>query len=263
MLGALVLAPGPLEGQGSEVRVAWNNAQGGFCIWYLSDPELAQELVPEGTRLRMATEMSGLTSSLSQVIVDEPRFAAWIPGVVCVGLYEAVAGRAGQFEAEPDQPLLVSLWAIAAHEPRGQDAEWYLGEIATDHGDLRDNAATLGLALERRELRNRRGLEGEDEQWELQLGGARLVWSGHAIRDVRVGSTRTMSFGYTGARNSPWLLLANTVPAQERDLIGALRVEGDGPLAMALKSSPIRAVGPIELGGTATMTFRTAVTIAP
>lgn len=264
-LVALLAAGGPLAAQSGEQLWRWIDGQGGFCIWYLSDPALAADLVPTGTRLRTAAETAELPAGLIRIVQDEPRFAEWIPGTVCVGLYVDVAADGTPVgHMEDGRPVLLTLTGVAAHDPHGQaEAQWYLREIGLDAGRLDRAAGDARIATEDREMRTRTGLEGEDDIWELELDGARLFWSGHPTGEARVGSTRSMSFGYAGHRDSRFLVVVRTAPNEEQQQIGALRVEGRGPLAQALKSSPIRTVGPLERGGELTVTFRQASPQAP
>lgn len=259
-LALLVLGVRPAPAQVSEQLWRWIGGQGGFCIWYLSDPDLAAQLVPAGTRLRTVTETSGLPPILLRIVQDEPRFASWVPGSVCVGLYADVASDGvprGHMEGQ--RPVMLALTALAAHDPAGQpEGEWYLQEIGLDAGNLDRIADDAAIGSEHRELRTRQGLPGEDDKWELSLDGVRLSWSGHPSGEMRVGSTRSMSFGYAGERNSSWLVTVRIAPEQEQSQVGSLRVEGKNPLAQAMKSSPIRTVGPLESGGELTVSFRRA-----
>ncbi len=252
----LVARPAPA--QVSEQLWRWIGGQGGFCVWYLADPELATQLVPTGTQLRTVTETSGLPPILLRIVQDEPRFASWIPGSVCIGLYADVASDGvPQGHMEEKRPVLLALTALAAHDPAGQpEADWYLREIGLDAGHLDRIASDAEIGSQHRELRTRSGLPGEDDKWELSLDGVKLAWSGHPSGEKRVGSTRSMSFGYVGERNSRWLVTVRTAPEQEQSQVGALRVEGKNLLAQALKSSPIRTVGPLETGGELTVSFR-------
>ncbi len=260
-LAMLVLPARPAAAQASEQLWRWIGGQGGFCIWYLADPELAVGLVPTGVRLRTVTETTGLPAILLRIVQDEPRFASWIPGSVCVGLYADVAADGvPQGHMSEGKPVLLTLTALAAHDPAGESAaEWYLREIGLDAGRLNRVAEATGIGTTDRELRTRQGLPGEDDKWELALDGVRLTWSGHPAGESRVGSTHSMSFGYAGERNSGWLVTVRTAPETEQGQVGSLRVEGKNPLAQALKSSPIRTVGPLETGGELTVAFRRAV----
>jgi hypothetical protein len=200
---------------------------------------------------------------LLRIVQDEPRFAEWIPAMLCVGRFVAVAADgvpAGTMR--DDQPMLLTLSALAAASPYGQDAGWQLTSIGLHAGSLDRVAERAWIANEEPRLRVRDGLEGEDNEWELSLDGAKLIWSGHPTGTSRVGTTRSMSFGYAGNRNSSWLVALRMAPTEEQGQVGALRVEGKHLLAQALKSSPIRAVGPLSRGGELTLSFRRLV-VAP
>jgi hypothetical protein len=260
---ALVALVRPLSAQADEQLWRWVDAQGGFCVWYLADPAVATGMVPAGTPLRPASATAALPDVLLRIVQDEPRFAEWIPAVLCVGRYAAVAADgtpAGTMR--PGQSLLLTLSALAAASPYGQDAGWQLASIGLRAGSLDRVADRAWIANREPDLRVRDGLEGEDDEWELSLDGTKLIWSGHPTGTPRVGTTRSMSFGYAGNRNSTWLVALRMAPAEEQTQVGALRIEGKNALAQALKASPIRAVGPLSRGGELTMSFRRLVPIA-
>jgi hypothetical protein len=257
LCSALVALVGPLAAQADEQLWRFVDAQEGFCIWYLADPAIAPGLVPVGTPLRPASATASLPDVLLRIVQDEPRFAEWIPAMFCVGRYAAAAADGNPTGTmRPGRPLLVTISALAAASPYGQDAGWQLATIGLWAGTLDRVAEQAWIANREAEMRTRDGLEGEDDEWELSLDGTRLIWSGHPVSTARVGTTRSMSFGYAGNRNSQWLVALRMAPAEEQNQVGALRVEGRNPLAQALKASPIRAVGPLGRGGEMTLTFR-------
>jgi hypothetical protein len=256
-LGMLLvaLAPGRAAAQDNPPAWRWVDARGSFCIWYLSDPAVAVELLPTGVVPRPVSRTDGLPDQLLRIAQDEPRFAAWIPGLVCAGRYAVVAAN-GSPVARADRegrPVLFTLTALAAEA--GEGVEWQLIELGLDAGHLDRVGEDLRIPSEDRELRVRNGLEGEGEQWTLRLDGAELIWWGEHLGESRVGTTRSMSFRYAGDRGSQWRLELKMSPATEQPQLGSLRVAGKGPLAQALKSSPIRDLGGFETGGEALMTF--------
>ena len=131
-IGALAVTAvtAPLAAQADEQLWRFVDAQGGSCIWYLADPALAPDLVPAGTPLRPASATASLPEVLLRLVQDEPRFAEWVPGVFCVGLFAAAAA-----DGEPTgtmrsgRPLLVTVSALAAASPYGQDAGWQLASL--------------------------------------------------------------------------------------------------------------------------------------
>lgn len=261
---ALLATPAALAAQADEQLWRFVDAQGGFCVWYLADPAVAHEVVPAGTPLRPASATAALPEVLLRLVQDEPRFAEWVPGVVCLGLFTTAAADGEPVGSmRPGRPLVLTLHALAAASPYGQDAGWQLASVGLRAGSL-DRVAERGwIAVGEPDYRVRAGLEGEDDQWELSFDGIKLNWTGHPTGEPRVASTRLMSFGYAGNRNSTWLVELRSAPATEQNQLGALRVEGRNPLATLLKSSPIRTVGPLASGGELTMTFRRLVAATP
>ncbi len=264
LLGGVLMLASPLAGQADAQLWRWVDAQGGFCIWYLADPVIAAELVPGEIRLRPASATASIPEVLLRIVQDEPRFAEWIPGVVCIGRYTTVAADGVPVATmEKQRPLLLTLSGLAAASAYGQDAGWQLTTIGLDADRLEDLAEEGWIGGEEARIRDRTGLEGEDTQWELTQPGVKLIWSGHPTGGLRVGSTRSMSFGYAGDQNSMWLVQFRMAPTEEQPQVGALRIEGDGALARALKSSPMRTVGPIARGGEATLDFRRLAVTTP
>jgi len=252
LVGALSV-PARVGAQDNPPLWRWVDAQGSFCIWYLADPAIARKLLPERLAARPVSMSTGLPPNLLRIAQDEPRFADWIPGLVCVGQFEVVAANGAPVgrRDEKGRPVRFALTALAAMGA----ADWELLELGLDAGRLDQVGEELEIRSRERQLRQRQGLEGEDDQWSLKLDGAELGWVGHPVGSIDVGSTRMMSFGYTGDRNTAWRLDLRTSPATTQLQVGSLRIEGKGALAQALKSSPIRAVGALERGGEAVMTF--------
>ncbi|HET9064691.1 MAG TPA: hypothetical protein VFN22_02565 [Gemmatimonadales bacterium] len=257
MFGGLLatgLVPSAADAQAQDNPPLWRwvDARGSFCIWYLADPAIARKLLPDGLAARSVARTANLPTNLLRIAQDEPRFADWIPGLICVGQFEVVAANgAPAGHREGNRPVRFALTALAAMGA----ADWELLELGLDAGRLDQVGEELQIRSRERQLRLRQGLEGEDDQWSLKLEGAELGWVGHPTGPIDVGSTRMMSFGYTGDRKTAWRLDLKTSPATTQLQVGSLRIEGKGALAQALKSSPIRAVGALERGGEAVMTF--------
>lgn len=255
----------PLAAQDGGSVWALDEARGGFCVWYLTDPELAPKFLPKGGVARTAASVEGLPAMIQRVVQDEPRFQAWVPAVLCIGRYASVQvdGRQMDRAKDADRPVLVTWQAIAAEAPYGVvGAGWVLTHIGGDAPMLERAAGNSTVAFRGRELRNNRvqeeaGAETEDA-WEFRVDGVKLFWNGRQIGDMRVGSTQMMSFGYAGARTTVWGVEIETAPGHQRTAIGSLRVEGKNDLANALKGSPVRAIGLADLGGRTTVTFRRA-----
>lgn len=256
-----LLAATPLVAQqraADESRWQFGDAKGGFCVWYLADSAVAAEMVPKETALRRAGDGTGLPAALARVVRDEPQFAAWIPASICIGFYGSLrVGEEAVVEAKPDRRLMMTTVAFAATSPRGlMGGSQYLVEVATDQGAVVRAGEGAGVRLERREAKVLKDRNGGDDVLTIALDGAVLIWQGHPTGQPRVESTQEMSFGHAGMRTVNWLLTVKGAPAQVQGMIGALRIEGKGDLAKALRSSPIRSVGAMELGGTSEWLWR-------
>jgi len=261
VLGALWGTPLAAQ-QSSDFRWTFTDARDGFCVWYLAEPTLARELVPSDVVLAPAGDGAGLPGSVVRVIQDEPHFAAWIPGAICVGRYgQASADDRPPVMAKDGESITVLTHSLAATAPRGASgATHYLIELGTDRTSLARAAELAGARPTDRSVTVRQVPDTDDQEIEIAIGKTKIVWQGHPTGDGRVGWTRTMSFGYAGRRTTSWSVAVAVNPAEARSMVGALRVEGKDDLGKALRASPIRAVGPMERGGEATITFSRAAT---
>ncbi len=159
--------------------------------------------------------------------------------------------------AKAGRPVLVVTEAVKASAPRHVGAASYLLlEIATDHGDVSRAADDAGFSTGAAEFIARPTDPGHDPDVSIKLSGTEITWNGHPFGDASVGMTRSMSFGYGGERSSDWSVQLRAAPDSTRPMVGALRIDGRSSLAKALKSSPIREVGPWEAGGTVDLMFQ-------
>jgi len=257
---ALLLVAPRLVAQGSVPKdAAWTlqGANGSYCIWYLADPELARKMVPAATSLVPAGSGGDLPMLLAGTIREEPKFAQWIPGAICVGFYQRVVSDGRTIaEAKPGKPVIIATNSIAAqgaHDVPG--ANQYLMDLMTNDRGVANAADRAGVDMSTIELVRKTPLEGEDPNNILTMAGIEITWAGHAITDSSVGKTRAVSFGYGGPKSANWLINMEATPQSSRLMVAVLLVGGGNTLAKVLKASPVRAIGPEERGGTATLTF--------
>jgi len=237
-------------------RWSLDGSRGSFCIWYLADPAIAARLADHAAPVA-AGSGEGLPRALTQVIRDEPKFAQWIPGVVCIGMYDSVLVGTKVARGKPDRPVLVVTEALKVASPHHvSTATYLLLDIATDMGDLSRAADDAGFATGDAGLVARPADPGHDSDLTIKLSSTEITWNGHPFGDASVGMTRTMSFGYGGERAAEWSVELQAAPDSTRPMVGALRIDGKSSLAKALKSSPIREVGPWEGGGMVRLVFQ-------
>lgn len=232
-------------------------SRGGYCIWYLADPDLARKLVPSSTVLAPAGTGAGLPVLLASTIREEPRFAQWIPGAICIGFYQRISSESHTLaEGKENRPVIVATNALAALNAHGvEGATEYLIDFMTDNRSLANAADRIGVDMSGLEYLSRIRMEGGDPNVTITVAGLQINWSGHPIADSSVGKTRSVSFGYGGPKSANWLVQFTATPATSRMIVGNLSVSGGNSLAKALRGSPARAIGPLEKGGTATLAF--------
>ncbi|MES1260028.1 MAG: hypothetical protein ABUL71_05480 [Gemmatimonadota bacterium] len=237
---------------------AWTleGGEGGYCISYLVDPVLARALVPSSTSLIPAGTGAD-QPELANYIKDEPRFAQWIPAMICLGFYQRVkAGDRILAQAKPNRPIIVATSSIAAQGAHGvAGANAYLLDFMTNDRGVANAADAIGVDMSTIELTQKTKLEGEDATVTLSFSGVQVFWSGHAIADSSVGKTRSVSFGYGGPKSANWLINMETTFRSTRAMPAVLWVGGKNSLAKALLASPGRPIGPYEGGGGATIAF--------
>jgi hypothetical protein len=261
LFGLLGLFPGatPVSAQKvSELPWSMQDARGGFCIWYLVDPEMAPLLAEKGTTFAPAGTGSTLPNALAQTIRDEPRFTSWIPAAICVLFYGRITiGDNQPILASAEQPLTLVAHLVAAQAPRGAGgAGFLLLKLGSDNRVVRHQGGDPGLPIAGMTVVAGKDRGTPEDRVEFRLEDTQITWVGHPSGEPSVGTTRSMSFGYAGARSTNWQGSLETTPAETHVMIGSLRIEGKSLLSKALKSSPIRAVGPIETGGTGRFSFR-------
>lgn len=245
--------------QVSESQWVLQDSRGGFCIWYLASPATAKDLAPRDTPLAAAGTGAGLPAGLVRLLEDDRQFSNWIPAVVCIGLYgsAAVDGRVVA-EGKANRPVVVVLSALAASAPAGvSTAEYYLADFRIGGPGLLGRAAeTARVPAARVDVAMEKGEGDQDDLVNVKLDGTRISWSGHPFGTARVGTTRSMSFGYGTVKSGVSELSLRAEGHHVRDLIGGLRVEGKDELAKAMKSSPLRIVAGYEEGGRTELMFR-------
>lgn len=263
LIGCLMpLLPLAAQGGGDNGDTwVFDNARGGFCIWYLIDPELVPKVLPKGSNPRSASSVSNLHAVLERIVRDEPRFATWIPSVLCLGRYATTQVEGRTMDREKDErPVIIAWQATAVQDAYGiNGSDWLLTDLGGDSPRLQQHANRSSMGFSDRSMRHNR-VKGDtvENDWEFRADGMKLFWTGRQIGDPRPGTTQAMTLGYAGARGTFWRVLLEQAPGHERNLIGSLRIEGKSDLAMALKASPARAVSPASLGGRTTMSFERA-----
>lgn len=257
--GVIVTARLPAQTP-SSVQWTLSGASGSYCVWYLADSTTVRQFVPKRVTLTAAGDGATLTPFLARTVQDEPRFASWIPGSICLHFYREITnGDKKIAAAKPGHMLVLATNAVAARDADGvTGAASYLVGFMTDDRSVQKAAQDVGLDMDKISVTTRVGTEGGDSDVVIELAGVVLNWTGHPSGEPSVGTTHSMSFGYAGARTVRWLVQLDQTPATSRLMVGSLQINGRNALATALKASPVRDIGPETSGGTVTLTFHPA-----
>lgn len=241
----------------AEVRWSLEGNRGSYCIWYLADPDLARTMVPSNIALAPAGTGAGLPPLLARTVQDEPRFAQWIPGAICIAAFDRVtSGGRTLAQGKSGRPVIIGTNSLAASEARGfPSASSYLIDFMTDQHSLSRAADAAGIGMDGITVVTKQQVGADDPRVSITVAGVQITWSGHAIGDSGVGKTRSVSFGYGNGRAASWLIELQSAPASTRLMAGSLEVDGRNTLARALKASPVRGIGPEDSGGSVTLTF--------
>ncbi len=262
VVSGVAFNPGNLSAQGADGPSGpeWRleGLELSFCVDFLIELASADKRLPKGFQPVAAARFAQLHPALRSMIDAEPVYRDWIPSALCTygaAVVEVDGRRYGQSGSGSRQ--MVGMWAIAGTpEENGTDSLWVVSEFLT--GNDRIKRAAEGSLLRLREIDEVVGEDSEsgEDMHGLKIGKTRVTWIGHLGGD----STRAAEPGHEvwwlkGNRGTTWLARLSREPVWRQPMVGGLRIEGKDDLAKALKSSPIRMLGPAFWGGGATLVF--------
>jgi hypothetical protein len=256
------LAGSSLQAQtGSENKksqlLALEGLRAGYCIRFLITPNEASKEAERGFVLVPASEDATLHPALRQVVEGQPEFRSWIPSSFCLYYAHAVQLRDQRItKKNADKAQMVGVWSLAAVEEGSKSRRDLVPELYASRGRLNDLAEPLLVRLNEINSEVSKVPDTSDDEYVIQIGKTRLIWSGRTARDsTPVATAFEESWWLKGLRQAVWNVHMTLAPAWSHPLVGTLRVEGKGGLAKLLKASPIRFVGPLYSGGSAEMVF--------
>ncbi|HXI20669.1 MAG TPA: hypothetical protein VNH46_06270 [Gemmatimonadales bacterium] len=262
--GALALVPAAwtaaaAQSQAPSYRWEVSGPRAGWCLHFLMDPEEAQKELVGEERPVTAGLVKGLPPAIERVLADDPKYAEWIPSVVCTYVVDSISVDGRTYDrGDGKQPLAFLYWGVAAtgdalgSEPGARSFRVF----GTNSSGLQRVMESHRLRIDRVDVKVQPIKDSEDEQYRLKLEGATIFLDGHPRPDSAgtvVPEQRTGELG--GYNKSVWKVQLAFQPAEVGTLAGALRVEGKRGLAKVLQQSPIRYVGPVLAGGSASVTF--------
>ncbi len=241
-------------------NVAWSfaNLMNGFCVAFLVDSNDARSLLPDEALPVRASSVERLNPALARAIADQPEYAAWIPGQLCVyrfGRAEVNGSELVAKEGEGEAFGWVGL--VARATPDQPQGSFVATQLFTS--DWRAQRASEAGRLQLKQVKMQFGLapKSTDDRYVIQLGKTTVIWDGRAGADSLVPSEPEVHHFLREARSGPPSVARFEVRATERrSMIGALIIEGKDRLARALRKSPIRFAGPLLRGGQGSLSFQ-------
>jgi hypothetical protein len=236
----------------------------GFCVQLLIDPQQLEVAIPRAARPLRADAISDLTPVLRTVISNQPEFAGWTPSRLCLYYMETVnVGSVRVSARDPNKAPMIGVWTIAAADADGGARKDAVLRLFTNTGRLERAGQVNGLDL--RTVRSTvREIDNEDDtsappigtRYQLKLGKTLLTWDGRRVSDsTRANGPMSSEWRADSRRRGPMTARLTLTPEWTKAMAGSLRVEGDDDFAVAIKSSPIRFVGPAVLGGGGELAF--------
>jgi hypothetical protein len=236
----------------------------GFCVQLLIDPRQLDIGIPSAARPLRADAIGDLEPVLRTVISNQPEFAGWTPSRLCLYYMDAVdVGSLRVSERDPSKAPMIGLWTLAAADAAGGARKDVVLRLFTNTGRLERAGQVNGLDL--RTVRSTVSpIENESDpsappigiRHQLKLGKTLLTWDGRRVSDsTRANGAMSSEWRADSRRRGPMTARLTLTPEWTKAMAGSLRVEGDDDFAIAIKSSPIRFVGPAVQGGGGELAF--------
>jgi hypothetical protein len=231
----------------------------GYCVRFLLDPRKAPRTPKNEFVLLRADQDPHLNSALRLVIATQPEFASWAPSRVCFYYLEAVqVGNHRVADKDRRKSQMIAAWSLSTAARQTGAQRDFVVELYGGRGALSRAAEGSGVPVEEVRTAVSEAADTLPDTYTVEVGKTLLVWNGRPAGDsTRVTQPILESWALVGLRGlGIWQAELELVPQWSQPLVGSFRVEGKGDLAQALKSSPIRFVGPLYRGGGGKLRFR-------
>ncbi|HEX5818332.1 MAG TPA: hypothetical protein VFY20_05625 [Gemmatimonadales bacterium] len=250
LLTCAVAGASGVAAQGSEPW-RFNGLRDGYCVEFLVDSAKIRGFLPDGALPMRADRMQSLHPAIARTVKEQPEYGSWTPAAACFYLFDevVVAGRPMPASKAAGEMIGFVSYSARLLEDRGKGGDVLDALVASNWKGMR-SADEQGLRLERSPVALEAVPNSENRRITVKVGGTTLRWEGHDASDSAAASTPIeRRWMVRGADRRYRLVTMRVAPTSSRSMIGSLIVQGDDDLAKALRSSPIRYVGPNYRGG--------------
>jgi hypothetical protein len=264
---ALIAIASPLVAQAAgQAATVWElgGRRTGFCVELLLAPNSpVLRSLPSGVRPIPASQVADLHLALKSVVQGQPEYASWSPSRLCFEILDTVrtpdftlADRSGKHSK------LFGTWTVAATGAPGGAKEAALDLFANSDRLIRSarlagqDVQEVRLTVGKVPFEDENGTPSNEDRIQVKLGKTLVTWDGHlAGNSTPVAAPLEATWMGAGARGGAVRGTMTRTPAYSRAMVGSLKVDGKDALAMALKASPTRFVGPAYQGGGGSVSF--------
>lgn len=263
---ALALAAASVSAQQSAQPLQeWTlqNVRASLCVHFLMDSAVADKELPKEFRTVRASDFPDLSPAVENLIAGEPEFQSWVPAQWCSFYYDQVKigdQTLGNANPQLGDTQYLGAWLIGAvpTQEAGAPAKpsFFIGTMRTPNWRIIRLAETSLIRMDHAEPEIGKVPEGTDDRYRVEMGRTVITWDGHLAGDSARAATPSEqtwhSLNSRGARIRAQVTLS---PEKRQNIAGSLQIAGNDDLAKSLRASPIRMVGPIDWGGTGSLSF--------
>ena len=253
ILAAMAVLSGASRAAAQSDAETWrfDGLRNGYCIEFLVDSALIRGLLPDGAMPLRADRVQALHPAIARTVADQPEYGAWTPASACFYMFDqvVVAGRPLPASSAAGEMIGFVSYSARLLEDRGRGGD-VLDRLITSNWKGMRSADDQGLRLERSPVTLEDVPKSTNRRITLKVDGTTLRWEGRDAGDSTAASAPLeRRWLVKGADRRYRFVTMRVVPTSSRSMIGSLIVQGKGDLAKALRSSPIRYVGPNVRGG--------------
>lgn len=237
--------------QKAEETWRFDGLRNGYCIEFLVDSALIRDLLPDGALPMRADRMQSLHPAIARTVAEQPEYGPWTPASACFYFFDqvVVAGRPLPASGAAGEMIGFVSYSARLLEDRGRGGDVLDLMVASNWKGMR-SADDQGLKLERSPVTLEDLPNSTNRRLTLKVDGTTLRWEGRDAADsAAAGAPVERRWLVKGDDRRYRFVTMRVTPTSSRSMIGSLIVQGNGDLARALRSSPIRYVGPNLRGG--------------